>query len=116
MGYKKKAKALRVLPSGKASKGVFYSSVGSGGYCRVSILGIPSARKLTATNVNSLGWSKMYLRSCPTPRARAPSRQTPWARAPSRQNPQARVPSRPTRIHTTPNHYGSKSMTLGSNF
>ena len=35
-GYKKKAKALKVLPSGKASKGVLYSSAGSGasvGYC-----------------------------------------------------------------------------------
>ena len=30
MGYKKKAKALRVLLSRKASKGVFYSSAGSG--------------------------------------------------------------------------------------
>ena len=30
VGYKKKAKALRVLPSGKASKGVFYSSAGLG--------------------------------------------------------------------------------------
>jgi hypothetical protein len=29
-GYKKKAKALRVLPSEKASKRVFYSLVGSG--------------------------------------------------------------------------------------
>ena len=28
--YKKKAKALRVLPSRKSSKGVFYSSAGSG--------------------------------------------------------------------------------------
>ena len=45
--------------------------------CRVSILGISGGRKLTATNVNSPRWSKIYLRSRLTPRAQAPSRQTP---------------------------------------
>ena len=92
----------------------------------LSILGIPGGRKLTGTNVISPEWFKKYLRSRPTPRAWAPSHPSPRAWAPSRLTPRARdlsrqtarawVLSHPTGIHTASNHYGSKSMTPGSNF
>ena len=95
-----------------------------GGYCRVSILGIPKARKLVST-LTSLDGSRHIKRSCPTPRLRAPSRPTsrprapsrptPWARAPSRPTPWTRFTSRPMGTHTAANHSRSKRMGLGQN-
>ena len=113
-----------------------------GGYCQVSILGIPKARKLAPTPTSPDG-TRRIKRSRPTPRprapsrptpwvrapsrltprprfpsrlrARAPSRPTPWVRAPSRPTPMTRFPSRPTGTHTAANHSRSKRMSLGQN-
>ena len=75
-----------------------------GGYCRVSILGIPKARKLAST-LTSPNSSRRIKRSRPTPRPRALSRPTsrlqalshltPWVRAPSHPTLRTQVPSRP---------------------
>ena len=102
------------------------------GYYRVSILGIPKARKLALTLTSSDG-SRRIKRSRPTLRPRALSRPTPWVRAPSRQTPRTqflshprswapshptsgmRVPSRLMGTHTAANHSRSKRMGLGQN-
>ena len=58
MGYKNKAKALRVLPSGKASKGVSYSSAGSGLLLDIDIRDTLS--KEVRAHADFLGRLKMY--------------------------------------------------------
>ena len=58
MGYKKKAKSLRVPPLRKASKGVFYSSVGLGLLSGIDIRDTQS--KEVSIHADFLGWSKTY--------------------------------------------------------
>ena len=62
------------------------------GYCRVSILGTPKARKLAPTLTSPDG-SRHIKRSHPTPRSRTPSRPTP------RSLRAAAAPQTPRRSH-----------------